>query len=210
LNPEASSGYAERIWLHWFQQTNVPWVEPVDVAHVAGQADRFKVTLADGENLVADRVIVAIGLTCFAYVPPAIASLPPALAVHTSQITNFAAFKGRDVAVIGAGQSALEAAAILHEAGARPQLLVREGAIGWMSRVPHSRSLWRRLRSPISSLGSGPKAWALAQRTDTDQVVQGLLTSADKGHTWGFLPPAARTVAESRADTTSTSIPASS
>ena len=147
---------------HWFQQTNVPWVEPVDVAHVAGQADRFKVTLADGENLVADRVIVAIGLTCFAYVPPAIASLPPALAVHTSQITNFAAFKGRDVAVIGAGQSALEAAAILHEAGARPQLLVREGAIGWMSRVPHSRSLWRRLRSPISSLGSGPKAWALA------------------------------------------------
>lgn len=147
---------------HWFQQTIVPWVEPVDVAHVTGQANRFEVTLADGQNLVADRVIVAIGLTCFAYVPPAIASLPPALAVHTSQITNFAAFKGRDVAVIGAGQSALEAAAILHEAGARPQLLVRDGAIGWMNRVPHSRSLWRRLRSPISSLGSGPKAWALA------------------------------------------------
>lgn len=147
---------------HWFQQANVPWVEPVDVAHVAGQSDGFAVTLADGQRLVADRVVVAIGLTCFAYVPSAIASLPPALAVHTSQITSFAAFKGRDVAVIGAGQSALEAAALLHEAGARPQLLVREGSVGWMNRVPHSRSLWRRLRSPISSLGSGPKAWALA------------------------------------------------
>jgi NADPH-dependent 2,4-dienoyl-CoA reductase/sulfur reductase-like enzyme len=76
---------------------------------------------------------------------------------------NFAAFKGRDVAVIGAGQSALEAAALLLEAGARPQLLVREHAIGWMGRVPQARSLWRRLRSPISSLGSGPKAWALAR-----------------------------------------------
>jgi thioredoxin reductase len=147
---------------HWFQQTNVPWVEPVDVAQVAGQGCSFTITLTDGQHLVADRVIVATGLTYFAYVPPAIASLPPALATHTSGITSFAAFKGRDVAVIGAGQSALEAAALLHEAGARPQLLVRKGSIHWMNRVPHSRSPWRRLRSPISSLGSGPKAWALA------------------------------------------------
>ena len=147
---------------HWFQQTKVPWVEPVDVADVAAQAPGFAVTLADGQRLVADRVIVATGLTCFAYVPPELAALPSTIAAHTSQITSFAAFKGRDVAVIGAGQSALEAAALLHEVGARPQLLVRKGSIHWMSRVPHSRSLWRRLRSPISSLGSGPKAWALA------------------------------------------------
>jgi len=147
---------------HWFQKKNVPWVEPVDVAHVAGQANGFTVTLADGQRFVADRVIIAIGLTCFAYVPPMIASLSPVLAVHTSRITSFAAFKGRDVAVVGAGQSALEAAALLHEVGARPQLLVRKSAIHWMNRVPHSRSPWRRLRSPISSLGSGPKAWALA------------------------------------------------
>jgi FAD-dependent urate hydroxylase len=147
---------------HWFQQSNVPWVEPVDVAHVAGRADGFTVELADGQRLDADRVIIAIGLTCFAHVPSAIASLPPALALHTSQITSFAAFEGQDVAVIGAGQSALEAAALLHEAGARPQLLVRKEAIYWMNRVPQSRSLWRRLRSPISALGSGPKAWTLA------------------------------------------------
>ena len=70
-------------------------------------------------------------------------------------------FKSRDVAVIGAGQSALEAAALLHEAGARPQLLVREDSILWQTRVSQSRSVWRRLRSPISGLGTGPKAWGL-------------------------------------------------
>lgn len=148
---------------HWFQQAKVPWVEPVDVAHVAAPARGFTVTLENGERLDADRVVVATGLAGFASVPPAIAALPPAVASHTSRISNFAAFKGRDVAVLGAGQSALEAAALLLEVGARPQLLVREDAIRWMSRVPQARSLWRRLRSPISSLGSGPKAWALAR-----------------------------------------------
>lgn len=147
---------------HWFQQANVPWVEPIDVVHVARETSGFKVTLADGQCLTADRVIIATGLTSFAYVPPAIASLPPALATHTSGIDSFAAFRGLEVAVVGAGQSALEAAALLHEAGARPQLLVREDAVRWMHRVPQSRSLWRRLRSPITSLGSGPRAWTLA------------------------------------------------
>jgi cation diffusion facilitator CzcD-associated flavoprotein CzcO len=147
---------------HWFQQANVPWVEPVDVTRVAGQKHGFSIVLADGQCLVADRVVIATGLASFAQVPPALASLAPTLASHTSGIANFSAFRGREVAIIGAGQSALEAAALLHEAGALPQLLVRDGEIRWMSRVPQSRGLWRRLRSPVSALGSGPKAWALA------------------------------------------------
>ncbi len=146
---------------HWFQQRNVPWVEPVEMASVDREAHGFALTLANGERFVADRVVIATGLAGFAHVPPAIASLPPALATHTSKITSFAAFKGREVAVIGAGQSALEAAALLREAGAKPQLLVRENSILWQTRVSLKRSLWRRLRSPISGLGTGPKAWGL-------------------------------------------------
>jgi FAD-dependent urate hydroxylase len=146
---------------HWFQQSNVPWVEPIDVKRVDRQGQCFAVTLADGESLVAKRVVIATGLAGFAHVPPVIASLPPALAIHTSSISDFAAFKGREVAVIGAGQSALEAAALLREAGARPHLLVRENSILWQNRVSLKRSLWRRLRSPISGLGTGPKAWGL-------------------------------------------------
>jgi FAD-dependent urate hydroxylase len=145
----------------WFQQRKVPWVEPVSVASVGRLTRGFVVTLADGERCIADSLVIATGLAGFAYVPSVIASLPPALATHSSGITSFAAFKGRDIAVIGAGQSALEAAALLREAGAQPQLLVREHSILWQSRVSLRRSLWRRLRSPISGLGTGPKAWGL-------------------------------------------------
>jgi Pyridine nucleotide-disulphide oxidoreductase len=147
----------------WFQQENVPWLETAEVQCVELQGHGFLLTLGDGEICHADRVVVATGLTGYAYVPPLLAALPQTLTTHTSKIVSFGAFKGRDVAVVGAGQSALEAAALLHEAGARPQLLVRENSILWQSRVLLERSLWRRLRSPISGLGTGPKAWALTR-----------------------------------------------
>jgi FAD-dependent urate hydroxylase len=145
----------------WFQQENVPWVEPIDVELLDRQAEGFAITLANGERFVADHVVIATGLSGFAYVPPELAMLPPGLVTHTSRIASFSAFKGREVVVIGAGQSALEAAALLHEAGALPQLLMREDSILWQTRVSLKRSLWRRLRSPISGLGTGPKAWGL-------------------------------------------------
>ncbi|MGC2774792.1 MAG: NAD(P)-binding domain-containing protein [Bradyrhizobium sp.] len=145
----------------WFQQSVVPWVEDVDVARLDRQTGGFVLSLADGSRCNADRVVIATGLSGFAYVPALLASLAAPLVVHASDIRNFAAFKGRDIAVVGAGQSALEAAALLFEAGARPQLLVREDAILWQTRVSRERSLWRRVRSPIAGLGTGPKAWTL-------------------------------------------------
>jgi thioredoxin reductase len=148
---------------HWFQQRNVPWMEITDVAQVARQPRGFAITLSSGDCFVARQLVVATGLTNFAYVPPELAPLPPDLITHTSKIAAFSSFAGQSVAVIGAGQSALEAAALLNEAGAQPRLLVREKAISWQSRVLQKRSLWRRLRSPISGLGTGPKAWALTR-----------------------------------------------
>jgi FAD-dependent urate hydroxylase len=148
---------------HWFQQRIVPQVETLDVVRVERAADGFAVTLADGERFAAAQVVIGTGLSCFAHVPPALAALPPELATHTSKIAAFSSFKGQSVAVIGGGQSALEAAALLHEIGARPRLLVRDTSISWHHRVGLDRSLWRRLRSPISGLGTGPKAWALTR-----------------------------------------------
>jgi cation diffusion facilitator CzcD-associated flavoprotein CzcO len=145
----------------WFQQNVVPWVEPADVAHVNRSADGFAVTLNGGEQFVASHIVVATGLSGFANIPPALASLPSCRVTHTANIAAFSSFAGRSVVVIGAGQSALEAGALLYEAGARPELLVREDKILWHTRVPQQRSLWRRLRSPITGLGTGPKAWVL-------------------------------------------------
>jgi FAD-dependent urate hydroxylase len=146
----------------WFQQNQVPWTEPVDVTRVERQADGFAITLSSGERMIASRVVVATGLAYFAKAPSVVSSLPPELMTHTSKISSFEAFKGRTVAIIGAGQSALEAAALLREAGAEPRLIVRENAVRWHSRIPqHGRSLYQRVRSPISGLGFGPKAWVL-------------------------------------------------
>jgi FAD-dependent urate hydroxylase len=145
----------------WFQQNNVPWVEPVNAEHVSRVPGGFTVKLADGEQFLASQVVVATGLSCFAKVPDALTALPASCYTHTSSIRAFTAYAGRSVAVIGAGQSALEAAALLYEAGAQPQLLVREEKILWHNQVQLKRSLYRRLRSPISGLGTGPKGWAL-------------------------------------------------
>jgi hypothetical protein len=145
----------------WFQQRNVPWVEPVNVSLVEKQGDAFVVTLENGDCMNATDVVVATGLDYFYHLPRALATLPPNLATHTSKIRRFAEYKGRDVAVIGAGQSALEAAALLNEAGARPILLVRAPSILWHARYSNERSVWQRMRAPLSGLGVGLKAWAL-------------------------------------------------
>jgi cation diffusion facilitator CzcD-associated flavoprotein CzcO len=147
----------------WFQQKSVDWVEPVDVVKVAPHGKGFAVTLENGEIVIASRVVIATGLAGFANIPAEVAPLAPDLVQHTSAIKRFADFRGRDVAVIGAGQSALEAAALLSEAGARPQLIVREPSVSWMSRLLPSRTLWQRIRSPISELGTGPKSWILTK-----------------------------------------------
>lgn len=145
----------------WFQKNNVPWVEPYDVEHLDQRSDHFFLTLANGRRCKAACVVIATGLSGFKFLPTVLSELPSSLVTHTSCLTSFSAFKGRDVAVVGAGQSALEAAALLNEAGARPQLLSRENTILWQTRVFRERSLWRRVRSPIAGLGTGPKAWAL-------------------------------------------------
>ena len=145
----------------WFQERRVPWVETDDVVDVQIETDGFRVTLKGGASFGASRVVVATGLSGFDVVPSSLSKLPPALLTHTSRIDNFRVFKSQKVAVVGAGQSALEAAALLLEVGATPVAISREEKLLWQTRVLPQRSLFRRLRSPISGLGSGPKAWAL-------------------------------------------------
>jgi hypothetical protein len=144
----------------WFAQHNVNWTDSREVMKISRHNEAFAVELEDGVTIEASRVVVATGLSGYAQIPQEFASLGE-LAVHTSAIRRFSDFLGLDVAVIGAGQSALEAVALLNEAGAKPQLIFRDPAIRWMSRTPSKRSLWKRIRSPLADLGSGPSAWAL-------------------------------------------------
>ena len=62
--------------------------------------------------------------------------------------------------MIGGGQSALETAALLHEAGAEVRLLVRRTSIVWNGAPKlRRRSLGDRMRHPMSNLGPGLGPW---------------------------------------------------
>jgi len=143
------------------QRTLVPEVDPSPVTNVRRVADGFDVTVASGETRRARRVVVAIGLTGFARVPRSIAALPPERMSHTSTLHDFGGFRGQSVAVMGAGASAIEAATLLREAGARPILIVRASELVFHDRFDPGRSLREKIRSPNSVLGPGRKSWFL-------------------------------------------------
>ncbi|MFE5039340.1 FAD-dependent oxidoreductase [Streptomyces sp. NPDC056683] len=151
----------------WFQKRYVGEVEPARVTAVerAVSGPGFVVRLDDGTELAASAVVVATGLNGLAHVPDELRRLAPegpgpqARVSHTSHHTDLSTYAGRRVAVIGGGQSALESAALLHEAGAEAQVLVRERTVLWGMTPELSRPWTQRVAKPASPLGTG---WILA------------------------------------------------
>ena len=130
----------------WFQRQAVPDVDPTKVIRL-GLADRgrFRLELEDGRVLEAGTVVLATGIREFAYLPEFARSLPGSLASHTGDHASFSRFRGCRVAVVGAGQSALETAAMLAEEGADVEIISRRSVI-WIKRVLYARG------GPISRL----------------------------------------------------------
>ena len=119
--------------------------------------DHFELRLSTGETVVAAQVVMAVGHTYFAYTPPVLRGISKDLVSHVMDHRGFESFAGRTVTVIGAGQSALETSALLHEAGADVTVLVREAKLAWNG-DPVERTLRTRLRAPESGLGPGWKS----------------------------------------------------
>ncbi|MEU7160150.1 FAD-dependent oxidoreductase [Streptomyces chrestomyceticus] len=130
----------------WFQERLVPDLEQVRVVSVdrrSGGYDRrsdgFELKLDSGEQFQARAVVVATGLTGFARLPRELAAAvpdgpsPTGPVSHSSQHRDLSVFAGRDVVVVGAGQSALESAVLLAESGARSVRVVARGrtAVGF-------------------------------------------------------------------------------
>jgi thioredoxin reductase len=145
----------------WVQRQLVPYVEEVDVASLSSRAGAFDITLSTGERVRARRVVNAVGLSYFARLPRSLVDLPTELVSHTAKRTDFSSFRGRQVVVLGAGQSALEAAALLHEQGARVEVYVRGSDVRFLGKTPEHRPLLTRLRYPGNVLGAGLKNWAM-------------------------------------------------
>ncbi|MGW5258674.1 FAD-dependent oxidoreductase [Streptomyces sp. NPDC004012] len=151
----------------WFQKRYVGEVDPARVVAVdqAPSGPGFHVRLNDGQEIPAAAVVVATGLNGLAHIPEELRLLAPAgpgvgaLVSHTSHHTDLSPYAGQRVAVIGGGQSALESAALLHEAGAEVQVLVRESRVLWGVKPDLVRPWTQRVARPASPLGTG---WALA------------------------------------------------
>ena len=120
----------------WFQSHAVPNLEQRKVAEIEKDAGNFRVVLRDGEVVRSGRVIIAGGIGPFATRPPQFTGVPRDLASHSSEQRDLGRFRGQRVVVIGGGQSALESAALLHEAQAEVELLVRDTSVQWTWQRP--------------------------------------------------------------------------
>lgn len=169
----------------WFRQKLVPDLERVRVVSVDRQGDQgdagpggqrggpgggrrgsggFELKLDSGELFTARAVVVATGLSGLAHLPPELAAAAPdgptptGPVSHSSQLHDLSRFSGKELIVVGAGQSALETAALAAEAGAQVRVVARgKGSVAFGA-PPWTQP---RLR-PESPFGRAWSLWALS------------------------------------------------
>jgi len=155
-----------------FQKRFVPDLDERKIVDLKQTSSGFELRLVDGEIVHSRKVVVAVGISHYAYIPPDLAHLTPNFVSHSSQHRDLERFKGRSVAVVGAGASALDLAALLGEAGAAVQLVARAKKVNFHDPPDNKpRSIWTRLRHPRSGLGTGLK---LRFYSDLPQVLHRL------------------------------------
>jgi thioredoxin reductase len=139
-----------------FQKRLVPELEEKLVVSVERFSSGFRIGLEDNGTVAARNIVVAVGISHFQHLPPALSALPEEVVTHTSRHRTFDRFKGREVTVIGGGASALDVAALLHQAGASVQLVARKPKIHFHhppGRIP--RPLLERVQYPMTGIGPG-------------------------------------------------------
>jgi thioredoxin reductase len=144
----------------WFQQQRVPEVERTTVVSIEPGREGFRLLLERGEVLDARSVVLANGLRPYAWTPAELApAVEAGLGSHTSEHADLGKFAGQRVAVVGAGQSALESAALMHEAGAAPTVVARRAELVFGDPPdidrPGDRSAVERVIRPATPLGPG-------------------------------------------------------
>lgn len=144
----------------WFARNQAPGLQECMVQRIARDGEDFEVELAGGETVRSRRVVCTTGVQHFAYLPSTLSHLPVDVCSHSSAHADLRRFAGRDVVVLGAGQSALESATLLHEAGASVRLVARTHRLVWNGApLLPDRPLLAKLREPAAGLGSGWSTW---------------------------------------------------
>jgi thioredoxin reductase len=145
------------------QKQFIPDLEEVLVTNVSSRPDGFELALSSGERLHARKVIVATGLSGLAQIPDVLRELGPDRMRHTFDISDYSEFRNKTVAVIGAGASAIEAGALVREAGGCSEIFVRDQEAIFHGRSPRVRPLWESIKNPMTVLGASRTSWVLQQ-----------------------------------------------
>jgi hypothetical protein len=162
-----------------FQKRLVPDVERKLLVGLEPGERGFRAMFDDGTTVTAKRVVLAVGVHPFSYIPPGLAHLPSDLLTHSGDHGPLERFEGKEVAVVGAGASAIDTAALLHEKGASVSLIARAGELNFSSLPRTRRSLPKRLAYPLYRLllyptsGIGP-GWFLKTCADAPWIVHQL------------------------------------
>lgn len=123
VNPLPRTTFVQ--YASWFaEQVGIEFT-PELVTSLIHNAEHFVAVTEAGQSLSARNVIIATGVEAYKYIPDVFRKLPARLVSHTSGYTNFQAYAGQRVAVIGSGQSAWEAAGLLYREHADVQLIYR-------------------------------------------------------------------------------------
>ena len=144
----------------WFQERLVAQLRDTLVKQVSRDPGGYQLTLDSGQTLRARSVVLATGMSGYAHIPAELADLPPEAVVHTFEHREPELSRGATVAVIGAGQSAMESAALMAEHGAEVHLIARTDRLAWLSKPGGpGRPLRERWKYPESGLGEGRSQW---------------------------------------------------
>jgi len=131
----------------WFRHQLGSDLDQRTVRRVDRDQPGFRLTLQDGTQIRSTSVVIAAGIGPFKKRPAVFQNLSPQQAIHCYEGREVRKFAGKRVAVIGAGQSALESAALLHEAGAEVEVIARQAEFRWIGQ--HS---WLHHMGPVSSI----------------------------------------------------------
>ena len=126
---------------HWYQRKIVPDLEQQCVRNIDIDGKAFRISLNEGNSFTSRRVVVAAGISNFAARPAEFKEIPTALASHSSEHNDLRKFKGQRIVVLGAGQSALESAALCKEGGAEVEVIARRKSLSWVGVHPRLHHL---------------------------------------------------------------------
>jgi thioredoxin reductase len=139
-----------------FQKRFAPALEQKAVVSIRQASSGFELKLDDGEIFSVRRVVMAVGIVPFAHIPVPLSTLPRDFVSHSAEHSDLEKFREQHVIVVGGGASALDLAALLHEAGANVEVVARTSVIRFHD-PPQPRSLKERIVRPDTGLGSGMK-----------------------------------------------------